>query len=76
MKVTVRWRNINPFAPRIEDLGRFSEAEVPEDTSFEQIEEFAISATPKGYWLYKIEMPEYDIEYKYCDVSQKNKIEK
>jgi hypothetical protein len=76
MKVTVRWRNINPFCPRIEDLGRVSDAEVPEDTTFEQIEEFAISATPKGYWLYKIEMPKYDMEYKYRDSSIKKKIEK
>jgi hypothetical protein len=73
MKVKVTWRNKNPFTPRIEDLGRISEAELPGDITFEDVEQFAIQATPGGFFLKKIDMPDYTIEYGYCDISKKTK---
>ena len=74
MKVKVIWRSINPFQPRIEDLGRVSEAELPEETDFKNIEVFAIDATPIGYFLFKIDMPGYTMQYGYCDITNKKKI--
>jgi hypothetical protein len=76
MKVKVTWRNKNPFTPLIEHLDRVSEAELPEKTSFEDIEAFAIGATPDGYFLFEIDMPEYTVKYGYCDINNKKKIEK
>ena len=76
MKVKVTWRNKNPFSPRIENLGRVSEADLPEETTFEDIEEFAIEATPNGYFLKEIDMPDYTMSYGYCDVAKKRKKKK
>ncbi|MDL2243726.1 hypothetical protein LJB84_02665 [Bacteroidales bacterium OttesenSCG-928-J19] len=73
MKVKVTWRNKNPFTPRIENLGRVSEAELPDETTFEEIEEFAIDATPEGFFLKYIGLPDYIMEYEYCDTSKKKK---
>ena len=64
MKVKVTWRNSNPFAP-IEQLGRVSEGELTDDTTFEVIKQFAEEATPKGYFLKRIETPTVDVEYGY-----------
>jgi hypothetical protein len=55
MKVKATWRNKNLFSPRIEDLGRVSEADVDDDMPFEDIEDFAKEATPDGFFLKQIE---------------------
>jgi hypothetical protein len=73
MKVKVTWRNKNPFTPQIENLGRFSEADLPEETTFEEIEAFAIEATPHGFFLKSIGMPGYIMEYEYCNTAKKKK---
>lgn len=63
MKVKVTWRNKNPFTPRIENLGRFSEANVDDDMKFDDIEEFAKEATPEGFFLKQIEYGDKTAEY-------------
>jgi hypothetical protein len=73
MKVKVTWRNKNPFTPRIENLGKIAEAELPEDITFEDIEQYAIEATPDGFFLKFIGMPDYIMEYAYCDIAKKKK---
>ena len=62
MKTKVTWRNCNPFAP-IEKLGRVSEAELPDDTAFEVIKQFADEATPIGYFLKQIDTPNKVVTY-------------
>lgn len=62
MKVKVTWRNLNPFAA-IERLGRVSEGELTDDTTYEQIEKFAKEATPKGYFLKQIDTPTLVVNY-------------
>jgi hypothetical protein len=39
---------------------------LPEETTFEEIEQFAIEATPNGFFLKSIGMPDYVMEYEYC----------
>ena len=64
MKVKVTWRNRNPFAP-IERLGRVSEGELTDDTTFETIKQFADEATPEGYFLKSILTPNQEVTYNY-----------
>lgn len=64
MKVKVTWRNKNPFAP-IEQLGRISEGELTDDTTFEIIKQFADEATPPGYFLKEIATPTKVVTYNY-----------
>lgn len=73
MKVKVTWRNKNPFTPNIANLGRISEAELPDDIAFEDIEKFAVEATPVGFFLKYIQLPDYIMEYGYCNISEKKK---
>ena len=63
MKVKVKWYNKNPFVPNLRDLTRVSEADVPDDMSFEKIEAFAKEATPEGFFLNEIHLP--DATYRY-----------
>ncbi|NDV96030.1 hypothetical protein D0T84_14065 [Dysgonomonas sp. 521] len=65
MKVRVTWMHKNPFVPRLEDLFRGSEADLPDDTSFETIERYAKEATPEGFWLKLIQLPTEKHEYFY-----------
>ena len=64
MKVKVTWRNKNPFAD-IEKLGRVSEGELTDDTTFEEIKQFADEATPVGYFLREISTPSQNVKYNY-----------
>lgn len=57
METKVTWRNKNPFCPRLEDLTCHAEAQLDDNTPFEQIEQWANEATPEGYWLYQILTP-------------------
>lgn len=63
MKVKVTWRNKNPFCPRLEDLTKVSEAELADDTPFDQIEYWANEATPQGFWLCQITTPSGTTSY-------------
>ena len=52
-EVTVKWKNKNPFVD-FEFMYLKSEAKLSETTPFDEIEHFAIEATPEGYGLQKI----------------------
>ena len=62
MKVKVTWRNKNPFC-ELERLGRVSEGELTDDTTFEVIKQFADEATPEGYFLKQIVTPTQSVTY-------------
>lgn len=66
MEVKVIWHNRNPFCPRIEDMSISSTAKnIDQYTSFSQIEYWAKEATPQGYWLFQIIMPDKIYTYNY-----------
>ena len=62
MKVKVRWRNKNPFAD-MNNLTRVSDAEISDNTEYNQIEKFAKEATPVGFFLINIELPNKTYQY-------------
>lgn len=64
MIVKVTWRNKNPFCP-LEKMGRVSEGELTDDTPLEIVEKFAKEATPEGYFLFQIKMPNITYRYSY-----------
>lgn len=72
MIVKVTWRNKNPFVP-VHQIGRVSEGELTDDTKIEVIEQFAKDATPQGFFLHEIKMP--DIIYRYSYTGKRNVFE-
>lgn len=65
MKVKVTWINNNPFVPDLRNLCRYSEAELPNDTKFETIEEFAREAAPERFHLHLIDIEGKVTKYDY-----------
>ena len=64
MKVKATWKNKNPFAD-LEHLSRSSVAEVPDETPIEKLKQYAIEATPEGYFLKSIVCEKPDAIYHY-----------
>ncbi len=65
MKVKVTWINNNPFVYNWQDMGRCSEADIPEDMDYKTIEEFAKEATPQGFHLKSIDVAGKIHQYDY-----------
>ncbi len=61
-QVTVKWKNKNPFVD-FEVMYLKSEATLPASTEFDEIENFAIEATPEGYGLHKIIINGIETDY-------------
>ena len=58
VKAIYHINGFNPFLPKIEDYSkqfRYAEAEVPDDTDWEQLIQFAKEKTPEGFNFIKVE---------------------